>query len=97
MGITTITTFHAAPGKEDEPAGLLTIGRDRMRDAEGCETFDLLRDENDPCAMGFVQRWQSHQAHDSAFADRIVQTGHLDKVLGALDEGITQHTYQVAL
>jgi quinol monooxygenase YgiN len=97
MGMTTITTFRAAPGKGDELAGLLTIGRDRMRDAEGCESFDLLRDENDPCAMAFVQRWQSHQAHDSAFADRIVQTGHLDKVLAVLDEAITQRTYQVAL
>jgi hypothetical protein len=35
-------------------------------------------------------------AHDAAFADHIVQTGHLDKVLAALDEPILHHTYQVS-
>ncbi len=97
MGITTITTFHAAAGKENELAELLTIGRDRMREAEGCESFELLRDEDDSCAMAFVQQWDTHEAHDSAFADRILATGHLDNVVAALDEAITQHTYQMAL
>jgi quinol monooxygenase YgiN len=95
MGITTVTQFHAAPGQEDVLAELLAEGRNRMRAAEGCESFDLLRDEDDPRGLAFLQRWVSHEAHDTAFAERIVQTGHLDKVLAALDDPIVQHTYQV--
>jgi quinol monooxygenase YgiN len=96
MSITTVTHLHASPDQKDDLAQLLTSGRDRMRAAEGCESFDLLRDEDDPCAMAFLQRWVSHEAHDAAFAERIVQSGHLDKVLAVLDEPIVQHTYQVA-
>jgi len=50
MGITTVTQFHAAPGQEDVLAELLAEGRNRMRAAEGCESFDLLRDETTPAA-----------------------------------------------
>jgi quinol monooxygenase YgiN len=96
MSITTVTNLHAAPGQDENLAGLLASGRDRMRVAEGCESFDLLRDEDDPCAMAFLQRWVSHAAHDAAFSERIVQSGHLAKVLAVLDEPIVQHTYQVA-
>ncbi|HEY5025901.1 MAG TPA: antibiotic biosynthesis monooxygenase family protein [Acidimicrobiales bacterium] len=96
MSITTVTHLHAASDQQDDLAQLLAAGRDRMRAAEGCESFDLLRDEDDPCAMAFLQRWVSHEAHDAAFAERIVQSGHLDKVLAVLDEPIVQHTYHVA-
>ena len=96
MSITTITQLHAAPGQEDILADLLAEGRNRMRAAEGCESFELLRDEDDPRGLVFLQRWVSHAAHDTAFAEHVVQTGHLDKVLAALDEPIAQHTYQVA-
>ncbi len=95
MSITTFTHLHASPGQEDVLAELLAEGRNRMRAAEGCESFDILRDEDDPRALAFLQRWVSHEAHDTAFAEHIVQTGHLDKVLAALDEPIVQHTYQV--
>jgi quinol monooxygenase YgiN len=96
MSITAITNLHAAPGQDDDLARLLASGRDRMRDAEGCESFDLLRDEDDPCAMTFLQRWVSHAAHDAAFSERIVQSGHLAKVLAVIDKPILQHSYQVA-
>jgi quinol monooxygenase YgiN len=95
MSITSVTQLHAAHGLEDVLAELAGEGRNRMRVAEGCESFDLLRDENDPRALVFLQRWVSHEAHDDAFADRIVQTGHLEKVLATLDGPIEQHTYQV--
>jgi quinol monooxygenase YgiN len=96
MSITTFTVFHAAAGQVDNLAELLSTGRDRMRSAEGCSSFDLLRDEADPRAMAFLQRWSSHEAHDAAFAERIVQSGHLAKVLAVLDEDIRQHTYLIA-
>jgi len=94
MDTTMVTRFHAAPGREDLLAELLAEGRDRMQAAVGCESFRLLRDEGDPRTLMFLQRWASHDAHDRAFAELIVQTGHLDKVLAALDEPIVQHTYQ---
>jgi quinol monooxygenase YgiN len=95
MSITNVTRLHAAAGQEDTLAELAEEGRNRMRAADGCESFDLLRDDNDPRAMAFLQRWVSHEAHDAAFAERIIQSGHLAKVLAAVDEPIVQHTYQV--
>jgi quinol monooxygenase YgiN len=95
MGITTITQFHAAPGQENVLRELLAEGRERMRAAEGCESFDLMQDETDAHSLTFIQHWGSHEAHDSAFAERILKSGHLDKVMGALDQPIEQHTYTV--
>jgi quinol monooxygenase YgiN len=96
MSVTMITHLHAAPEKGDDLAELLGAGRDRMRATDGCESFQLLRDENDSRSFVFVQRWESHEAHDAAFAEQIVQTGHLEKVLAALDEAIVQPSYQVS-
>jgi quinol monooxygenase YgiN len=95
MSITHITEFHAASGQESTLAGLLTEGRDRMRAAEGCESFDLYRDKDDNRAFTFVQRWESPEAHDAAFAERIVQAGHLQKVLVSLAQALVQHTFIV--
>jgi quinol monooxygenase YgiN len=96
MSVTMITRLHAAPDRGDDLAGLLVTGRDRMRAAEGCESFQLLRDESDARSFVFLQRWTSHEAHDAAFVEHIVQTGHLDKVLAASDEAIVQSGYQVS-
>ena len=95
MSVTMITQLHAAPEKGDELAELLGAGRDRMRAADGCESFELLRNETDSRSFVFVQRWVSHQAHDAAFAEQIIQSGHLEKVLAAIDEAIVQPSYQV--
>jgi len=96
MSVTMITHLHAAPEKGDDLAELLRAGRDRMRTAPGCESFQLLREETDPRSFVFVQGWVSHEAHDAAFTERIVQTGHLEKVLAAIDEAIVQPSYQVS-
>src|SRR6202165_6373233 len=93
MSITNLPTLDPAPGQEDLLVELATEGRNRMRAAEGCESFDLLRDEDDPRSFTFLQHWISHEAHDTAFAERILKTGHLDKVIAAVDEPIAQHTY----
>ena len=75
MSITTATHLYAAPRQEDFLSALVTEGRNRMRAAEGCESFDLLRDQDDPRTLAFLQRWVSHEARDAAFAEHIVQTG----------------------
>lgn len=93
MSITTITQFHAAPDQGNVLRGLLAEGRERMRAAEGCESFELVQDENDAHSLTFIQHWASHDAHDSAFGERIMKTGHLDQVIAALDQPIIQHTY----
>jgi quinol monooxygenase YgiN len=95
MSVTIITQLHSSPGQEDLLVGLLSEGRDRMRAADGCESFELLRDDQDPRSLVFQQRWASHEAHDAAFNERIVETGHINRVLSALDEPLVQHTYQV--
>jgi quinol monooxygenase YgiN len=95
MSITMITRLHAAPDRGDDLAELLVSGRDRMRTAEGCESFRLLREEGDSRSFVFLQRWASHEAHDAAFDERIVRTGHLEKVLAAVDDAIVQSSYQL--
>jgi quinol monooxygenase YgiN len=93
MSITHVTEFHAASGQEGALESLLTEGRDRMRTAPGCISFDLYRGEDDEHAFTFIQCWVSPEDHDTAFAERIVETGHLQKVLAALGQPLLQHTY----
>jgi quinol monooxygenase YgiN len=95
MSFHAITRFHASVGQEEALVGLLTEGRNRMRSAEGCQSFDVLRDETEAQALVFIQQWSSHEAHDAAFTELILQSGHLEKVLAALDEPIVQNNYDV--
>jgi quinol monooxygenase YgiN len=75
---------------------LQTEGRSWMVAAEGCESFDILRGEADSQSLVFVQKWTDRAAHDTAFAQLIVVSGHLEKVLKTLDEPIVQNVYLVA-
>jgi quinol monooxygenase YgiN len=93
MSITHITEFHAAPGQLNTLEPLLIEGRNRMRAAEGCESFDLYTDQDDELSFTFIQRWASSEAHDAAFGERIVETGHLEKVLASLGQPLVQRTY----
>jgi quinol monooxygenase YgiN len=93
MSITHVTEFRSAPGQESTLEVLLTEGRNQMRAADGCESFDLYSDRDDAHAFTFVQRWVSPEAHDAAFAERIAQTGHLEKVLATLAQPLVQRTY----
>jgi hypothetical protein len=58
-----------------------------MLATQGGESFDILRDPSDRRSSMFVQKWATHEAHDAAFADRILASGHLENVL---DEGVVQ-------
>jgi quinol monooxygenase YgiN len=95
MSIATVTRFHVTPGHEEALLELLMEGRGRMHAARGCESFSLLRDEADPQSLVFLQRWATHEAHNAAFSERILETGHLEKVLATLDEPIVQNVYEV--
>ena len=95
MSITSVTRFHAAPGEEDSLLELQTEGRRRMLAADGCQSFDILRDQADQQSFVFVQRWSSREAHDAAFGELILASGHLEKVLAVLDEGVAQTFYDV--
>ena len=94
MSITTVTRFHATPGQEETLLELQYEGRRRMLSAEGCESFDILRDTGDRQSFVFVQTWKSREAHDAAFGELILASGHLEKVLAALDEGVLQNFYE---
>ena len=95
MSVTTLTRFHAAAGQEKTLLELQSEGRRRMLAAAGCESFDILRDDADQRSFVFIQTWASREAHDSAFGELIVASGHLKKVLATLDEGVVQNFYEV--
>jgi quinol monooxygenase YgiN len=95
MSITTVTRFHAAEGQEQVLFALQSEGRRRMLAADGCESFDILQDQGDPRCSAFIQTWSSRDAHDAAFGELIMASGHLEKVLAALDEGVVQTFYEV--
>lgn len=95
MSVTTITQFHAAEGQEAALLDLQSEGRRRMLAADGCQSFDILRNQEDPRSSVFVQTWSSRQAHDAAFGELTMASGHLEKVLAALDKGVVQTFYDV--
>jgi quinol monooxygenase YgiN len=97
MSVTTVTRFHAAAGQEATLLDLQSEGRRRMLAADGCESFHILRDQADPRSFAFVQTWSSREAHDAAFGELIMASGHLEKVLATLDEGVVQTFYDVVL
>ncbi len=95
MSITSVTRSHAIPGEEDTLLDLQTEGRRRMMAADGCQSFDILRDQADTQSFVFVQTWTSREAHDAAFGELILASGHLEKVLAVLDEGVAQTFYDI--
>jgi quinol monooxygenase YgiN len=95
MSVTTVTRFHAAEGEEAALLELQSEGRRRMLTADGCEAFEILQDQSDPRSSAFIQTWSSRKAHDAAFGELIMASGHLEKVLAALDEDVVQTFYDV--
>jgi quinol monooxygenase YgiN len=93
MSITSVTRFHATSGQEQALLELQSEGRRRMIAADGCESFDILRDQSDPQSFVFIQTWASREAHDTAFGELILASGHLQKVLAVLDQDVTQTFY----
>ena len=53
------------------------------------------RDQADPRSFTFIQIWSSREAHDAAFGELIMASGHLEKGLAALDEGVVQTFYDL--
>jgi quinol monooxygenase YgiN len=94
MSVTSLTRFHATPGQEEILLGLQKEGRTRMLGADGCESFEILRDETDRQSFVFVQTWSTREAHDAAFGELILASGHLEKVLASLDQGVVQNFYE---
>ena len=95
MSITTVTRFHASEGQEATLLELQTEGRRRMLAADGCQSFHILSDQADPRSSAFLQTWASREAHDAAFGELIMASGHLERVLATLDEGVVQTFYDV--
>jgi quinol monooxygenase YgiN len=92
MSITTVTQFHASPGQAEALLALQSEGRRRMLGAAGCEAFDILRDQSDDHSFVFIQTWTTREAHDEAFGELILASGHLERVLA---QGVTQTFYEV--
>ncbi len=95
MSVLTFTRFHAADGQEAALLDLQSEGRRRMLASDGCESFVILRDQADPRSSAFIQTWASREAHDAAFGELILASGHLAKVLATLDQDVVQTFYDV--
>jgi quinol monooxygenase YgiN len=95
MSVTTVTRFHAAEGQEATLLALQAEGRRRMGAAEGCESFEILQDQADSRSSAFIQTWTTREAHDAAFGELILASGHLEKVLATLDESVVQTFYDL--
>ena len=71
---------------------LLQQGRDRSREAEGCEAFDLFQRQDDPHKFMFIERWTSIEAHHANMAQNIVASGHfatlMPLLVGPPDNGV---------
>lgn len=94
MSVTTVARFHFAEGLELVLHELQSEGRRRMLAADGCESFDILQDPTSRSST-FIQTWSSREAHDTPFGELIMASGHLEKVLVVLDEGVVQTFYEV--
>jgi quinol monooxygenase YgiN len=95
MSVIVTVNFRASDGNADALLALLQQGRDVSRTADGCESFDLYRREDDPQRFTFFERWTSIDAHHANMADNIVATGHLAKMLPLLDGGIDNGVLQL--
>jgi quinol monooxygenase YgiN len=95
MSVTSVTRFHAVEGQEVVLLELQAEGLRRMLAADGCESFEILLDQTDPRSSAFIRTWSTREAHDAAFGELIMASGHLEKVLTVLDEDVVQTFYDV--
>lgn len=92
MSINVVINFQAAEGRAGELLPLLMEGRDISRAADGCESFDLFRREDDDHRFMFLEQWESIETHHENMANNIVASGHLGRILpllvGPPDNGV---------
>ena len=79
--IHVLARFTARPGKEDALKSVLTALVPPTRRELGCYQYDLLIDSADARQFCFVERWD-----DEAALDQHLNTAHLRKALGELEE-----------
>lgn len=63
-----------------------------LRDAN-LSTSSMIRPTDDPLLLSKLG--PHREAHDSAFGELIMASGHLEKVLATLDEAVVQTFYDV--
>ena len=83
-----IVNFEAAEGRAEALLPLLQQGQAFSRNAEGCESFELYRRQDDPRKFVLLERWTSLEAHHANMQRNIVGTGHLAKLLPLLNAPI---------
>jgi quinol monooxygenase YgiN len=94
MSVTIVVNFQASEGNAEKLLALLQQGRDFSRKAEGCESFEVYRRQDDPTKYMFLEQWASLEAHHENVAKNVVASGHLDKIRALLtgppDNGVVQ-------
>ncbi len=94
MSVNVVVNFCASDGNAEGLKQLLERGRDISRTSPGCESFELYQRQDDPNKFVFLETWASIEAHHQNMAEKIVASGHLEKVLPLLallpDNGILE-------
>jgi quinol monooxygenase YgiN len=94
MSVTIVVNFEATEGNAEQLLALLQQGRDFSRKAEGCESFEVYRRQDDPTKYMFLEQWASLEAHHENVAKNVVASGHLDKIKALLtgppDNGVVE-------
>jgi quinol monooxygenase YgiN len=94
MSVSVVVNFYASEGKADELRPLLQRGRDISRRSLGCESFELFQRQDDLNKFVFLETWSSIEAHHQNMAEKIVASGHLEKILpllaGLPDNGVLE-------
>ena len=86
MSVTIVVNFEASVGNGERLLALLQQGRDFSRSAEGCESFEVFRRQDDPNKYMFLEQWASLDAHHENFATNVVASGHFAKITALLTE-----------
>lgn len=66
--IRVVARFAAKPGHEDTVAEILSALVDPTRAEDGCVTYDLIHNSEDPTDFTFLEEWTSREALDRHLA-----------------------------
>ena len=86
MSLRVIATLKALPGKEEELRGILDALLHPTREENGCLSYELLENLQDPTEFRFVEEWVDDAAFDAHFG-----TPHIQAAAAAFEGVLAAH------
>ena len=80
MSFRVIATLKALPGKEEELRSVLTALLHPTREEDGCLSYEMLENREDPTEFRFVEEWTDDAALDAHFG-----TPHIQAAIAAFE------------